>query len=68
MEARKLKLHTMLAYCIGGIGEAVKNVGFNTFLLFYYNQVLHVPATGTSIVLAIALIFDAVTDPVAGSL
>ena len=68
MEARKLKLHTMLAYGIGGIGEAVKNVGFNTFLLFYYNQVLHVPATGASIVLAIALIFDAVTDPVAGSL
>ncbi|MDA0978579.1 MAG: MFS transporter [Proteobacteria bacterium] len=58
----------MLTYGFGAIGESVKNVGFNIFLLFYYNQVLHVSATGTSIVLAIALVFDAVTDPIAGSL
>lgn len=64
----KLKMPTMLAYGAGQIAEAVKNTGFNVFLLFYYNQVLHVSATGTSIVLAIALIFDAVSDPVAGGL
>ena len=55
----------MAAYGFGQVGEAVKNVGFSVFLLFYYNQVLHVSATGTSIALALALIFDAVTDPVA---
>ena len=66
--AHKLSLPTMLAYGFGQVGEAVKNVGFSVFLLFYYNQVLHVSATGTSIALALALIFDAVTDPVAGSL
>lgn len=58
----------MASYGFGQVSEAVKNVGFNTFLLFYYNQVLGVSATGTSIALAIALVFDAVTDPVAGSL
>lgn len=58
----------MLAYGFGQVSESVKNQGFNIFLLFYYNQVLHVSATGTSIALAIALIFDAVTDPIAGSL
>jgi len=66
--AHKLSLLTMSAYGFGQVGEAVKNVGFSVFLLFYYNQVLHVSATGTSIALALALIFDAVTDPVAGSL
>ncbi len=66
--SRRLKLPTMLAYGFGQVAEAVKNQGFNVFLLFYYNQVLHVSATGTSIALAIALIFDAVTDPIAGSL
>ena len=65
---RRLKLPTMIAYGFGQVSEAVKNSGFNVFLLFYYNQVLQVSATGTSIALAIALVFDAVTDPVAGSL
>lgn len=59
---------TMVAYGFGQVAEAIKNQGFNVFLLFYYNQVLQVSATGSSIALAIALIFDAVTDPVAGSL
>lgn len=58
----------MLAFGLGQVAEAVKNTGFSVFLLFYYNQVLHVSATSTSIALAIALIFDAFSDPVAGSL
>lgn len=58
----------MVAFGFGQISEAVKNAGFNTFLLFYYNQVLHVSATGTSIALAVALVFDAFTDPIAGGL
>ena len=58
----------MASYGFGQVAEAVKNSGFNVFLLFYYNQVLQISATGTSVVLAIALVFDAVTDPVAGSL
>lgn len=58
----------MVSYGFGQISEAAKNVGFNTFLLFYYNQVLGVSATGTSIALAVALVFDAITDPLAGSL
>lgn len=66
--ARRLSLPTMLAYGFGQVSESVKNQGFNIFLLFYYNQVLHVSATGTSLALAIALIFDALTDPIAGSL
>ena len=57
----------MLAFGFGQISEAIKNSGFNVFLLFYYNQVLGISATATSIALAIALIFDAISDPIAGS-
>jgi GPH family glycoside/pentoside/hexuronide:cation symporter len=63
-----LKVRTMFAYGIGQVAEAIKNAGFSVFLLFYYNQVLQISATGTSIALAIALVFDAVSDPLAGSL
>ena len=59
---------TMVAYGFGQIEEAIKNQVFNVFLLFYYNQVLQVSASGSAIAPAIALIFDALTDPVAGSL
>ncbi len=58
----------MVAYGFGQVAEAIKNTGFSVFLLFYYNQVLQVPATGISIALAVALIFDAITDPLAGGL
>ena len=68
MAVHKLRLGTMVSYGFGQVSEAVKNTGFNTFLLFYYNQVLGVSATGTGFALAVALVFDAVTDPVAGSL
>jgi len=63
-----LSLPTMMSYGFGQVSEAIKNSGFNIFLLFYYNQVLHISATATSIALALALVFDALTDPIAGSL
>lgn len=68
MQTHRLPFTSMLAYGFGQVSESIKNVGFSTFLLFYYNQVLHVSATGTGIALAIALVFDAVSDPVAGGL
>ncbi len=68
MTSHKLGLGTMVSYGFGQVAESTKNTGFNVFLLFYYNQVLQVSATGTSIALAIALVFDAFTDPLAGSL
>ena len=64
----RLSLPTIMSYGFGQVSEAIKNSGFNIFLLFYYNQVLHVSATATSIALALALVFDALTDPIAGSL
>ncbi|MFP6808007.1 MAG: MFS transporter [Pseudomonadales bacterium] len=67
MSARILPVSTKVFWGIGQIGEGVKNSAFNSFLLFYYNQILGVSATYISIALAIAVLFDAISDPVAGS-
>ncbi len=56
------------AYGIGQAGEGLKNAAFNTFLLFYYNQVLGLSGTMAGIAVGTAVIVDAFTDPIAGSL
>ncbi|MCB1645587.1 MAG: MFS transporter [Pseudomonadales bacterium] len=68
MEVRKLSGLTKFFWGFGQIGEGVKNAAFNSFLLFYYNQILGVSATLTSIALGVAVLFDAISDPVAGSI
>ena len=57
-----------LAFGVGQAAEGLKNTGFALFVLFYYNQVLGLPGSLAGLALAIALIFDAITDPLAGSL
>ena len=68
MTVRKLPIKTKLYWGVGQVGEGVKNIAFNAFLLFYYNQILGVSASLTSVALGIAILFDAVSDPVAGSI
>ena len=58
----------MAAFGVGQAAEGIKGTAFNTFLLFYYQQILGVSGLYTGLALAIALTFDAITDPVAGSL
>lgn len=57
-----------LSYGVGQIAEGLKNTGFSVFVMFYYNQVLGLPGWLAGVALSIALVFDAVSDPVAGSL
>lgn len=64
----KVPTSTKLFQGVGGIVNALKDFAFNTFLLLFYSQILGVSASLVSIVLAIALIFDAVSDPVVGSI
>ena len=63
----KVSLATKVFQAIGALPEALKNWAFSTFLLFYYNQVLHVDAFKASTVIALALIIDAGMDPLIGS-
>ena len=58
---------TMFVYGLGRAAEAIKSRVFETFLFFYYVQVMEVPGTYAGIAVGIALAFDAVTDPFMGS-
>jgi Na+/melibiose symporter-like transporter len=57
-----------LGYGIGQIGTGVKNTAFSIFLFFYYNQVLGVPGSLAGMASLLALIVDAVTDPMVGQM
>jgi len=63
----KVSLSTKLFQAVGALPEALKNFAFSTFLLFYYNQVLGLNAFKASVAIAVALIIDAVFDPLIGS-
>ena len=58
---------TMFIYGLGRAAEAVKSRVFETFLFFYYVQVMEVPGTYAGIAVGVALAFDAITDPFMGS-
>jgi Na+/melibiose symporter-like transporter len=63
-----LSFNLKLAFGIGQAAEGLKNGAFGTFLLFYYNQVLGMSGTLAGIAVGTALIVDAFTDPLAGSI
>ncbi len=65
---RQVAFTSKLAFGVGQFAEGLKNTGFSLFILFYYNQVLGLSGTLAGMALFIALLFDAVTDPLAGSL
>ena len=69
-ETRVLSLRRSqkISYGIGQIAEGIKNNSFEFFLFFYYNQVLGLSGTLAGAAVAIALLADAISDPVAGSL
>lgn len=65
---RLVPFSSKFAFGVGQFGEGLKNTGFGLFILFYYNQVLGLSGTMAGAALFVALLFDAVTDPLAGSL
>jgi len=67
-ESNTLPISLKTFFGLGQIAEGVKYTGFTTFLLFYYNSVLGLSRTYAGTALLIAPVFDAVTDPLVGSL
>ncbi|WP_339844411.1 MFS transporter [uncultured Halopseudomonas sp.] len=61
-----LPARTKFAYGIGQVAETIKGTGFDIFLFFYFTQVLGLSGTLAGVAVMIALVFDAVTDPLAG--
>ena len=58
---------TKFFYGFGAVAFGVKQNGFAFFLLMYYNQVLGLPEKSVGLAIMVALMFDAISDPVVGS-
>jgi Na+/melibiose symporter-like transporter len=56
-----------LYYGVGAVAYGIKDNGFAYLLLIYYNQVLGLPQNLAGTAIFIALLVDAVTDPLVGS-
>lgn len=65
---RQVDRSTRFFYGIGSVAYGVKDNGFAYFLLIYYNQVLGLPSAQTSLAIFVALVIDALSDPIVGSL
>ncbi|HEY1961283.1 MAG TPA: MFS transporter [Rhizomicrobium sp.] len=59
-------LRTKIFYGLGSIAFGVKDNGFQTILLLFYNQVVHLPGLLVGLALSIALMIDAFVDPIVG--
>ena len=61
-------MRTKLAFGIGASGEAATNWIFNVLTFFFYNQILGLSGSLAGTAVFIAIIFDAITDPLMGSI
>ncbi len=59
-------LSTKLYYGFGAVANGAKSNGFNYLLLFFYSQVIGLPPQWVSLGIFIALVFDAISDPMVG--
>ncbi len=66
--SRRIRTPIMLAYGFGTVAYGVKDFCFSTFLLFFFNQVIGLPATEVGFAIMCALLLDAVADPAIGFL
>ncbi len=64
--APPLSIWTKLAYGFGAVAYGVKDNGFDFFFLLFYSQVIGVDPRLVGLALTIALVIDAVSDPIVG--
>ncbi len=61
-------LGVRLSFGAGGAVYAVKEAAYNMFVLLFYTQVLGLNGTLTGLIIALSLLWDAVSDPLVGAL
>ena len=66
LQAHLATKSTQFFYGFGSMAVGIKNNLLGTFLLIYYNQVLGLDALTVSLAFGLALIIDAVSDPIIG--
>jgi Na+/melibiose symporter-like transporter len=64
----KVTLRTKFMFGIGAAGESATNWIFNILVFFFYQQILGLSGSLAGIAVALAIISDAVTDPLVGSI
>ena len=64
----RARFSTRLYYGFGAVAYGAKSNGFNYLLLFFYSQVMGLPPQWVSFGIFIALIVDAISDPLVGYL
>ncbi len=65
-ETSPTALSTRLYYGFGAVAYGAKQNGFNYLLLFFYSQVVGLPAQWVSFGIFLALLVDAISDPLVG--
>ena len=66
--ARKLGPRSRWSFGVGSIAYGIKDSGFATFLLLFYNQVVGLPSGAVGLAVGAALIVEAFVDPLVGYL
>ncbi len=64
----RLRLDTKVFFGIGTAAEAIALFAVSTFAMFYYNQVLGLPAGLAGLAISASLVLDGISDPLVGSL
>lgn len=67
-ETPPLSTFTKTMFGMGASGEALTLVAFNTWIFFYYTQVLGLSGTLAGTAVTIAIFSDAITDPLIGAI
>ena len=64
----RLSFGEKASYGLGSVSQGVKDIFLTQYLILYFSQLLGVPPQYAGQVAFVALLFDAVSDPVVGSL
>jgi Na+/melibiose symporter-like transporter len=67
-DAQQVALRTKIAFGVGTTAESICLYSFGLLSMLYYNQVLGLNATLAGLAPTLALVFDAVSDPLIGSI
>jgi GPH family glycoside/pentoside/hexuronide:cation symporter len=65
-ERPRIGLPTKIAYGFGSAAYGVKDSGFKSFLLLFYNQVVGLPAASVGLAILVAMLVDSLLDPIIG--
>jgi glycoside/pentoside/hexuronide:cation symporter, GPH family len=65
-QTSSLSIGVKSAYGFGSVAYGVNNVGFDYFLLLFSSQVIGLDARLVGVAIIVALVFDAISDPIVG--